>query len=67
MSALFHVLTDVNRSNSFLPDFSCPAFTDNEDEIGMHKHSGRSFQGQVMERTGGMAKQMGTGGLCCRE
>jgi hypothetical protein len=63
MSALFHVLTDVNRSNSLPPDFLCPPFTNNEDEIGMHKHSGRSFQGQVMERTGRMVKQMGTGGL----
>jgi len=69
MSALFHVLTDVNRSesNSFPPDFSCPLFTDNEDEIGMHKYPGRSFQGQVMERTGRRVKQMGTGELCCRE
>jgi hypothetical protein len=65
--ALFHVLTDVNRSNSFPANFSYPPFTDNEDEIGMHKHSGRSFQGQVMERSGRMVKQMGTGGLCCRE
>jgi len=53
ISALFHVLTDVNRSNSFPPDCSCPPFTDNEDEIGMHKHSGRSFQGQVMDRQNG--------------
>jgi len=51
MSALFHVLTDVNCSNSFPPDFSCPLFTDDEDEIGMHKDSGRSFNGQVMERS----------------
>jgi len=42
LSALFRVLTDVNRSNSFPPDFSCPPFADSEDEIGMHKHSGRS-------------------------
>jgi hypothetical protein len=66
MSALFHVLTDVNRFelNCFPPDLSCSPFTDNEDEIGMHKYSGRSFQGQVMERTG---RRVGTGGLCCRE
>jgi len=68
MSALFHVLTDVNHFelNSFPPDL-CPPFTDNEDEIGMHKYSGRSFQGQVMERTSRRVKQMGTSGLCCRE
>jgi len=51
MSALFHVLTDVNRSNSFPPDFSCPLFTNDEDNIGTHKDPGRSFNGQVMERS----------------
>jgi hypothetical protein len=44
MSALLHVLSDVNCSNSFPPDFSCPLFTNNEDEIGMHKDSGKSFK-----------------------
>ena len=50
-SVLFHVLSDVNCSNSFPPDFSCPLFTNNEDEIGTHKDSGRSFKGQIMERS----------------
>ena len=43
-SVLFHVLSDVNCSNSFPLDFSCPLFTNNEDEIGTHKDSGRSFK-----------------------
>jgi hypothetical protein len=51
MSALFYVLTDVNCSNSFPPDFLCPLFTDDKDEIGTHKDSRRSFNGQVMERS----------------
>jgi hypothetical protein len=64
MSALFHVLTDVNRSNSFPPDFLCPPFTNNEDEMVCTSIPAGHFKAKyVMERTGRMVKQMGTGGL----
>ena len=65
MSALFHVLTDVNHFelNSFPPDL-CPPFTNNEDEMACTSIPAGHFKAKyVMERTGRMVKQMGTGGL----